>query len=223
MALGTGQAQFLQQVRQAELLGGPQSDVLDADAAGPRPAAANPRRRLWKSVWGAAFRDGSGSDAGWWSWTPSRSRRSAMRWASASTAGGASRGRRAGPRGEDLLDAPAESAPVLTPDGEPGAEVEQRLLADLGADPPGTDETVGEVGLAAVGTGPGAADEHAPSASRKTGGVNPCGHFMVLHYRFWDVPPIESTTYGSKRLKFGRNRPSADKLGLEGDRSPRAG
>ena len=36
VALGAGQAQLLQQGRQAELLGGPQGDVLDADAAGPR-------------------------------------------------------------------------------------------------------------------------------------------------------------------------------------------
>ena len=91
---------------------------------------------------------------------------------------------------------------MLTPDREPGAEVEKRLLADLGADPPGADETVGEVGLAAVGAGPGAADEHAPSASRKTGGANPDRNFVVLHFGFRDVPPIESTTYASKRPKL---------------------
>ena len=36
MALGAGQAQLLEQVRQAELVGGPQGGVLDADRAGPR-------------------------------------------------------------------------------------------------------------------------------------------------------------------------------------------
>ena len=36
VTLGAGQAQLLQQPRRAELLGGPQGDLLDADAAGPR-------------------------------------------------------------------------------------------------------------------------------------------------------------------------------------------
>ena len=36
VALGPGQTQLLEQVGQAELVGGPQGGVLDADRAGPR-------------------------------------------------------------------------------------------------------------------------------------------------------------------------------------------
>ncbi len=162
LALGAGQAQLAEQVRQAELLGGPQGGVLDADRARPRQlervdvdaleiGLPGVLRRGIRRRRGNGIRRGNGE------------RNSVPQEAFDDALGlGLDRGvaldRQQFCVGvENPLDAVAEGAPVVLLDGEMAAEVEERALADLVADALGADEAEGEVGTARLtGEGQGA-------------------------------------------------------------------
>ena len=90
MALGAGQAQCPQQVRQAELVGRPQGGLLDADGAGPCQLERIHVDALEIGLGGVRTRRGIGQREVF------PQQRSAMRWASASTAESVSIGSRSG-------------------------------------------------------------------------------------------------------------------------------
>ena len=181
LALGAGQA---------ELLGGPQGGVLDADRARPRQLERVDVDALEIGLPGVLRRGirrrrGNGE------------RNSVPQEAFDDALGlGLDRGvaldrQQFCPGVENPLDAVAEGAPVVLLDGEMAAEVEERALADLVADALGADEAEGEVGHAVAGAG--AAHEHTLKGARGGGTVKHQSYFMALHLGLREVPDVKST------------------------------
>ena len=192
LALRQRQAQFGQQGRQAELAGGPQGGVFDADRARSGQFQGS-------DVDALAIRCRGGRAVRRCRWRGIRQLDASMQQAVDDVLGFGLDGGRASDRQQDVLgveqlaDTQTEAAPVCFGDGKLRAEIEQGALADLGALALGLDEAEGGIVLAIARAGASAADEHTP---REHGGgrkVNPCVNFMALHFESRRILSAEST------------------------------
>ena len=146
-------AQLGQQGRQAQLLQGPQADLLDADAAGADQAQRVDVDRLHVCRPGcrSLHRCAAGDQLCGY----------ALRFA---FDGGRAIGHQGRLAGQDVVAAGADQRPLRLGNVEVASEIEQGALADGVADALGVDEAMREVGLSVGGPpGLGAANEHTPT------------------------------------------------------------
>ena len=146
-------AQLGQQGRQAQLLQGPQADLLDADAAGADQAQRVDVDRLHVCRPGcrSLHRCAAGDQLCGY----------ALRFA---FDGGRAIGHQGRLAGQDVVATGADQRPLRLGNVEVASEIEQGALADGVADALGVDEAMREVGLSVGGPpGLGAANEHTPT------------------------------------------------------------
>ena len=178
-------AQLGQQGRQAQLLQGPQADLLDADAAWAHQAQRVDIDRLHVGRPGGRFlHECAAGDqlCGY-----------ALRFV---FDGGRAVGHQRRLAGQDVVESGAEQRPLRLGNVEVASEIEQGALSDGVADALGAHEAMREVGLSVFGP-PGlrAPNEHTPTIA----GARPQGNVIFTIMALHSAPPtpdsLESTSY----------------------------
>ena len=184
-------AEVGQQGGQAQLLQRPQSDLLDADAAGADQTQRVDVDGLHVGPFGC--RSARLYAAG------DQLRGCALRFAFDRVRALGDQGRLSG---QDLLDAGAQLRPLGLWDVEVASEIEQGALPDGFSDALGVDQAMDEVGPAVFGTPClGAANEHAPTIVGARVQVNSFYKIMALHSMSRNPDPLESASYGDATSK----------------------